>query len=450
MKKFLSCILALVLILSMSITAFAAENDIGGTDQSDSGDIKVIYSKTVLDTETVYHIDIAWGSMEFNYNSGMIQEWDPENLKYVIKAPDGGAVPTWTPAEEKGDTVTVTNHSNAAVGISITYTKDTTNGVDGTVVNGGFSLGSADNGENGAAGTATSDSATLSLSTENLPESFKAGSSKVTVGSLAVTIENDLSIDATAMTADELNAAVAGQLAKGYTDITVTLAAYANAEMFTAIRRAICDTEGVADGSIDLTLKGATSIPDAYSSVYKASIFGPLKVDGNEEDLSETEYVTQLASISLPDVTEIGDYTFYNCTNLTSLYAPKAQTIGQYAFYCTGLTKIDLPELKTLGLGTFYGCSSATEVRLPNVTYLGYASLELKSESETTVYLTSEDDIVADYDCWFSGPTNINLVLNSNKQIQVSGNTWTTWDEDGNEMVSFTFKSITFEGEATE
>ena len=65
-------------------------------------------------------------------------------------------------------------------------------------------------------------------------------------------------IDATEMTADQLNTAVAKMLASGETDFGITLAPDAPAKMITAIRRAICDTEGVADGSINLTLKGVT------------------------------------------------------------------------------------------------------------------------------------------------------------------------------------------------
>jgi len=69
------------------------------------------------------------------------------------------------------------------------------------------------------------------------------------------------SINATAMTPDKLNATVTKALEEGETDITVTLKPDAPAEMITAIRRAICDTDGVADGSIHLTLKGVTRFP---------------------------------------------------------------------------------------------------------------------------------------------------------------------------------------------
>ncbi|MBQ7291214.1 MAG: hypothetical protein IJW76_05810, partial [Clostridia bacterium] len=132
-------------------------------------------------------------------------------------------------------------------------------------------------------------------------------------------------IDATAMTADELKAAVAAQLATGETDLEVTLKPDAPAEMITAIRRAICDTEGIADGSIHLTLGGVTSIPGTTN--WDGVAFGPGDIYDEAGKIVDQELVTQLASINLPDVTEIGAQAFYFCENLVSVSAPKAQTI---------------------------------------------------------------------------------------------------------------------------
>ena len=86
------------------------------------------------------------------------------------------------------------------------------------------------------------------------------------------------SINATAMTPDKLNATVTKALEEGETDITVTLKPDAPAEMITAIRRAICDTEGVEDGSINLILKGVTVIPDHHEFEGQgSSIFGQVQ-----------------------------------------------------------------------------------------------------------------------------------------------------------------------------
>ena len=258
-------------------------------------------------------------------------------------------------------------------------------------------------------------------------------------------------IDATEMTAEQLNAAVAEKLAAGETDIEIILAPDVPAKMFTAIRRALIDTEGVEDGSINLTLKGVTAIPDHSNDTDKYTlIFGVAYNDENGEFFDEEECVYQLASINLPDVLTIGERSFSHCENLTALIAPKAQMIDEWAFAYTGLLSVDLPEVTTIKYAAFIACEYITEFKLPKAAFLGDQALDMIiAESEVTFYLTNESDIVIDKDLWYGLNleeemiASANLVLHVNKQHQVNGNTWTAKDEDGNE-VSFTFKSITF------
>ena len=257
-------------------------------------------------------------------------------------------------------------------------------------------------------------------------------------------------IDATTMSTNALNTAVAEELARGIRNLEVTLAPDASAEMITAIRRAICDTEGVIDGSINLTLKGVTTIPDNSESLDQGySIFG----GANSDDSGEYEEVTQLASVNLPDVLTIGDVAFSYCKNLTTVTAPKVQTIGMYAFYGTVLTSVNLPEVTAIDDSAFAYGRDIREFNLPKVTVLGENALDIANPNgEVTMYLTSADEIEVHKCCFYALEvlgnldTKVNLVLNINKQSQVNENTWTTKDADGNE-VSFTFKSITFVGE---
>ena len=177
-------------------------------------------------------------------------------------------------------------------------------------------------------------------------------------------------VDATAMNADQLNAAVTKALEAGETDIEVTLKPDAPAEMITAIRRAICDTEGVADGSINLTLKGVTTIPGTTN--WDGVAFGPRNAqwDENNVEIVSHEEVTQLASVNLPDVTEIGAQAFLDCSNLTSITAPKVQSIGDWGLQGTAITSIDMPLLKEARYSAF--CRTAlTEVSLPSLETAG-------------------------------------------------------------------------------
>ncbi|MBE6592152.1 MAG: hypothetical protein E7646_08945, partial [Ruminococcaceae bacterium] len=240
--------------------------------------------------------------------------------------------------------------------------------------------------ESGRIFTATVSSDDLTTNTEGLESAvhyklgIRVGKDKVEITDVNVTpwAEKEIDggvakevfsyIDATAMNADELNAAVTKALETGETDIEVTLKPDAPAEMITAIRRAICDTEGVADGSINLTLKGVTTIPGTTS--WDGVAFGSGNMFNGNGDFIGTEYLTQLASVTLPDVTVIGDQAFCGCSKLTSITAPKVQSIGHWGFDSTSITSIDMPLLKELGKSAFRK-TALTEVYLPSLEEAG-------------------------------------------------------------------------------
>lgn len=75
-------------------------------------------------------------------------------------------------------------------------------------------------------------------------------------------------------------------------------------------------------------------------------------------------------------ISSIGDYAFYNCTNLTSATIPNGVTsIGGWAFSgCNALTSVSIPSGVTLiNTGAFQYCSSLTSLIIPNgVTSIGY------------------------------------------------------------------------------
>ena len=265
------------------------------------------------------------------------------------------------------------------------------------------------------------------------------------------------SINATAMTPDKLNATVTKALEEGETDITVTLKPDAPAEMITAIRRAICDTDGVADSSIHLTLKGVTTIPGTTN--WDGVAFGPGDIYDEAGKIVDQELVTQLASINLPDVTEIGAQAFYFCENLVTVSAPKAQTIGAQALGYTALTSVEFPELTTIPTDMFSGTWTLSSAKFPKVTTIEQGGLLVGAkfwpENNPTPFpleLTAEGDIT------FNGSNHFNiaernytgkvdLVLNIDKKDQVTFHddgtaTWQVRDD-----LSYTFKSITFVGE---
>ena len=264
-------------------------------------------------------------------------------------------------------------------------------------------------------------------------------------------------IDAAILTADELNAAVTMALETGETDIEVTLKPDAPAEMITAIRRAICDTEGVADGSIHLTLKGVTTIPGTTN--WDGVAFGPGDIYDEAGEIVDQELVTQLASINLPDATEIGAQAFYFCENLVSVSAPKAQTIGAQAFGYTALTSVEFPELTTIPTDMFSGTWTLSSAKFPKVTTIEQGGLLVGAkfwpENNPTPFpleLTAEGDITFNGSYHFNIAERnytgkVDLVLNIDKKDQVTFHddgtaTWQVRDD-----LSYTFKSITFVGD---
>ena len=133
---------------------------------------------------------------------------------------------------------------------------------------------------------------------------------------------------------------VATPLSEGQTELHLVLPEEPSDEMFKAIRRALIETEEVADGSIDMTLWGVKVIgEDAFA--YHADL--------------NNEYVNELKSVTLPDAVEIKRYAFYGCKELRAFSAPEVKTIGINVFViCNNLIDIDLPKVEKIGNGTFH------------------------------------------------------------------------------------------------
>ena len=182
-KNVFSIMLCLVLLLSMSTTAYATETITGGTSATVTGTIE-----SLEEAATVYSVDIQWGSLEFTYEVPA-QVWDTETHTY--KSPDD-ATPQWVCKTDEDETtvdaneVRVVNRSNA--GIDVTVTTDMgESGITATVSDEGkFTLASADatiTAEN-ATGQETKGSVTITLAGE-LSKEHTAGSA---IGTVTVTL----------------------------------------------------------------------------------------------------------------------------------------------------------------------------------------------------------------------------------------------------------------------
>lgn len=114
MKKIITLVLAVLMLATMSVTAFAAENTDKLTDEKTSTtiDVTAVYAAGAS-TPDVVSVDLEWGAMEFTYSVGGTHEWNPADHSYTDKT-----TASWS---AEGNTVKATNHSNIKVNVSFAF-----------------------------------------------------------------------------------------------------------------------------------------------------------------------------------------------------------------------------------------------------------------------------------------------------------------------------------------
>lgn len=176
MKKPVIALMALACTLAVSSAAFAA-SPITSAGGSDSHDVvgKFDTEGTGSGSATKYSVDVEWGAMEFTYNANS-GTWNPDNHTY-----EGGS---WN---SSSNTVKVTNHSNAAVNVAVTYSAEPGYAdISGSFANGSFQLATA---VGTTKGEAPNQTATLTLTGGDLAstqtDNVKLGTATVTITAVA-------------------------------------------------------------------------------------------------------------------------------------------------------------------------------------------------------------------------------------------------------------------------
>lgn len=292
------------------------------------------------------------------------------------------------------------------------------------------------------------------------------------------------------LTGEGLRTYMAEQLAANNTDITVNLKPNASYADFHIIRETLKSAE-IEDGSIDLTITGATTVPGKVYAPENGEVVSELQSITLSDAIviGEGAFVgcSKLIEVNAPKVKNIEADAFNGCSKLSNVYFPQVQHVHWFAFGgCENLLSIDLPELSQIyeaGLGamsiqtinlpkaqlgnrSFESCHSLTEVVIPVAETLPWSafrdckeliSVDAPNVSSVGAYaftgcakiqtlkLTTKEDITIDENAWNrkteeEEPASVNeqidLVLNKEKESEVT---------NGNVWKGFTFKSITFE-----
>lgn len=115
MKKFISMmIVAVLLVSSLSVSAFAATINVEGNTSHD------IYAKYVEGNQTdTYKVVIGWGDMKFTYHTAN-ETWN--TTTHTWDKTGGG----WSVNTDGGNQITITNHSSKDIkaGLDFAATRD--------------------------------------------------------------------------------------------------------------------------------------------------------------------------------------------------------------------------------------------------------------------------------------------------------------------------------------
>lgn len=114
MKKIISAIMILALLMALGTTAFASS--ITDTETGSSQEVLASFKEGVKD-KTIISVDISWNQMSFTYKGASEPVWDALEHKYVGEPEDAH----W---ELSNATITVTNHSNTVLQAIINYAEE--------------------------------------------------------------------------------------------------------------------------------------------------------------------------------------------------------------------------------------------------------------------------------------------------------------------------------------
>lgn len=147
---------------------------------------------------------------------------------------------------------------------------------------------------------------------------------------------------------------------------------------------------------------------------------------------------SSLTTVSIPSsCKEIGSYAFFGCTQLSGIELPAVEKLNDHAFKESGLVSILLPSTVTdLGTWTFDSCTSLKYVKLPtSVSLIGEGVFYGCSGLE---FITIPANITEFYDNVFNGCSNLMSIYYLADNISFFGETTNQFSGTPGEMCMYT------------
>ena len=167
MKKTVSMVLAAMMAVALPGAALAV-----GQGEASTQNVTGHYVSGG-ESSVVYSVDISWDPLDFTYTDAFKGNWNPTTHEY-----EGGTEASWTPGNA---TITVTNHSNAAITATPSYQPESES-ASMTFDKDSFEVASADNATESGAGTPVTGTLEVTPS-GSLPEGADG-----TIGTITITI----------------------------------------------------------------------------------------------------------------------------------------------------------------------------------------------------------------------------------------------------------------------
>ena len=120
------------------------------------------------------------------------------------------------------------------------------------------------------------------------------------------------------------------------------------------------------------SIRGKNGTETTYKPSEMAAAIDAIETGGNSNDDATRLVIGTITEYSNDNITEIRDYAFYDCSQLTTIDIPNVTNIGDQVFaFCASLTSVNFDSVTVIGQRAFSDCTGLQEIYLPSLQYNG-------------------------------------------------------------------------------